>query len=231
MASPPISIIINNFTMKALDPFSTIESVMNDTVSFGEQRVYQPSQFEQVNYVAVLAYGRHNCKVIRKEQYMLIRANDVMGMYTQSIPIPTVMDWLCCELQEPFGEFADIVSLAVAYFALLYNHRNGDDFKIDLSIVRADVLRYCLFYYLLRVDINMDRWASIQVREHCDTRDRFVYMKTLDYVQQLSEYTGTIDRHLKDISPTDPILESFYPMVTIVTTFVSADLRLALDLA
>ena len=39
--------------MKGLDPYAVIEAVMTDNVSFGEKRVYQPSQFLQVNYVAV----------------------------------------------------------------------------------------------------------------------------------------------------------------------------------
>ena len=75
----------------------------------------------------------------------------------------------------------------------------------------------------------MDRWSLIQVREHCDTRERFVYSKTLDYVEQLSRYQGVIERHLEEISPTDPFLESLYPMIKIVTSFVAADLHLALD--
>ena len=216
--------------MKALDPYAVIEAVMNDTLAFGERRVYQPSQFLKVNYVAVLAYGRRSCKVIRREQYMSLFGNDVMGMYTQSIPIPSTVDWLCLELQGPFGEDADIVSLAIAYFALLDNHRSEHERVIEPSMVREDLLRYCLFYYLLGVDKNMDRWALIRVREHCDTRERFVYSKTLDYVHQLSLYQGVIDRHLEDISPTDPLLESFYPMIKIVASFVSADLHLALDL-
>ena len=216
--------------MKALDPYAVIEAVMNDTVAFGERRVYQPSQFLKVNYVAVLAYGRRSCKIIRREQYMSLFGNDVMGMYTQSIPIPSTVDWLCLELQGPFGEDADIVSLAIAYFALLDNHRSEHERVIEPSMVREDLLRYCLFYYLLCVDKNMDRWALIRVREHCDSRERFVYSKTLDYVHQLSLYQGVIDRHLEDISPTDPLLQSFYPMIKIVTSFVSADLHLALDL-
>jgi hypothetical protein len=216
--------------MKALDPYAVIEAVMNDTLAFGERCVYQPSQFLKVNYVAVLAYGRRSCKVIRREQYMSLFGNDVMGMYTQSIPIPSTVDWLCLELQGPFGEDADIVSLAIAYFALLDNHRSEHERVIEPSMVREDLLRYCLFYYLLGVDKNMDRWALIRVREHCDTRERFVYSKTLDYVHQLSLYQGVIDRHLEDLSPTDPLLESFYPMIKIVTSFVSADLHLALDL-
>jgi hypothetical protein len=216
--------------MEALDPYAVIEAVMNDNVSFGEQRLYQPSQFLKVDYVAVLAYGRRSCKVIEKDQYMSLRDNDVMGMYTQSIPIPLVVNWLCLELQDSFGECSDIVSLAIAYFALLDNHRSEHKRVIGPSVVRDDLLRYALFYYLLGVDKNMDRWSLIQVREHCDTRERFVYSKTLDYVQQLSRYQGVIDRHLDEISPTDPFLESFYPMVKIVTSFVSADLHLALDL-
>ena len=203
---------------------------MNDTIAFGDASVYQPFQFEQVNYVAVLAYGRRCCKVIRREQYMSLWSNDVMGMYTQSIPIPPVVNWLCLELQEPFGEYTDIVALAIAYFALLDNHRNEHDRVIEPSMVRDDLLRYCLFYYLLCVDKNMDRWANIQVREHCDTRDRFVYSKTLEYVQRLSCYQGIIEQHLDEINPTDPLLESFYPMLQIVTSFVAADLHLALDL-
>ena len=166
--------------MKALDPYAVIEAVMNDTVAFGERHVYQPSQFLKANYVAVLAYGRRSCKVIRREQYMSLFGNDVMGVYTQSIPIPSTVDWLCLELQGPFGEDADIVSLAIAYFALLDNHRSEHERVIEPSMVREDLLRYCLFYYLLGVDKNMDRWALIRVREHCDTRERFVYSKTLD---------------------------------------------------
>ena len=215
--------------MKALDPYAVIEAVMTDNVSFGEKRVYQPSQFLQVNYVAVLAYGRHSCKVIGRDQYMGLFGNDVMGMYTQSIPIPSVVDWLCLELQEAFGEYSDIVSLAIAYFALLDNHWSEPDRVIQPSMVREDLLRYCLFYYLLGVDKNMDRWSLIQVREHCDTRERFVYSKPLDYVEQLSRYQGVIERHLEEISPTDPFLESLYPMIKIVTSFVAADLHLALD--
>ena len=109
---------------------------MNDSLSFGEKCVYQPSQFATVDYVAVLAYGRHGCKVIGKEQYMCLRGNDVMGMYTQSIPILPVVNWLCLELQEYFGEYADIVSLAIAYFALLDNHRSIHERVIDPSMVR-----------------------------------------------------------------------------------------------
>ena len=101
---------------------------------------------------------------------MCLFGNDVMGMYTQSIPIPSTVDWLCLELQGPFGEDADIVSLAIAYFALLDNHRSEHERVIEPSMVE-DVLRYCLFYYLLGVDNNMDRWALIRVREHCDTRE------------------------------------------------------------
>ena len=44
--------------MEVLDPYAVIEAVMNDNVSFGEKRVYQPSQFLKVDYVAVLAYGK-----------------------------------------------------------------------------------------------------------------------------------------------------------------------------
>ena len=76
----------------------------------------------------------------------------------------------------------------------------------------------------------MDRWALIQVNKHCDTRERFVYSKTLDYVHKLPRYQGVIDRHLDEISPTDPLLESFFPMMKIVTSFVAADLHLALGL-
>ena len=76
----------------------------------------------------------------------------------------------------------------------------------------------------------MDRWSLIQVREHCDTREWFMYSKTLDYVEQLSRYQGVIERHLEEISPTDPFLESLYPMIKIVTSFVVADLHLALNL-
>ena len=72
--------------MKALDPYTVIEAVMNDNMSFGEKRVCQEYQFKKVNYVAVLAYGRRVCKVIGREQYMSLWGNDVMGMYTQSIP-------------------------------------------------------------------------------------------------------------------------------------------------
>ena len=216
--------------MKALDPYAVIEAIMNDNLSFGEKRVYHPSQFENVNYVLVLAFGRRRCKVIGREQYMSLRGNDVLGMYSQSIPIPQVVNWLCIELQEPFGEYADIASLAIAYFALLDNNRCVHERVIEPSIVREDLLRYSLFYYLLGVDKNMDRWSLIQVREHCDTQERFVYSKTLDYVHQLSRYQGVIDRHLDEISPTDPFLESFYPMVKIVSSFVAADLHLALDL-
>jgi hypothetical protein len=63
-------------------------------------------------------------------------------------------------------------------------------------MVQDNLCRFCLFYYSLDVDKNMDRWVLIQVHKHCDTRERFVYSKTLDYVQQMSRYQGIIEGHL-----------------------------------
>ena len=71
---------------------------------------------------------------------MSLFGNDVMSMYTQSIPIPSTVNWLCLELQEPFGEYTDIVSLAIAYFALLDNHRSKHERVIEPSMVREDLL-------------------------------------------------------------------------------------------
>jgi hypothetical protein len=68
--------------MEALDPYTVIEAVMNHNVSFGEKRVYQPSQFLKVNYVAVLAYGRRSCKVIGKRPRRDNSAN-IQGMIEQ----------------------------------------------------------------------------------------------------------------------------------------------------
>jgi hypothetical protein len=43
-------------------------------------------------------------------------------------------------------------------------------------------------------------------------------------------YQGIIEQHLDERSPMDPFLESFYPTLKIVMSFVVADLHLALDL-
>jgi hypothetical protein len=152
-------------------------------------------------------------------------------MYSQSIPVPSVADWLCCELQEPFGEHTDVVLLAVAYVSLLDNRRSVNNKVISPTQVRSDLLRYSLFYYLLRVDINMDWWATIHVRETGAKCDGFVYNQVLKYVVKLSKYEGGVDLHGDGIAPTDLFLEeSFYPMITVVLSFVLSDLKIALNL-
>jgi hypothetical protein len=215
--------------MVDFDPYAIIDHVMNDTLNYLQQRCLKPSDCMEVNFVAVLAYGSRKCKVIPRSQFLLLHGNDVLGMYSQSILIPPVADWLCYELQEPFGEYKDVVALSLAYFALLDNHRKPYERVVEPSMVRSDLLRYSLFYYLLRVDTNMDRWATIRVREHCDERVIFVYDRTIHYYKHLIHYDGPIDMHVGEIAPTDSFLESFYPMISIVTSLILSDFKTSLD--
>jgi hypothetical protein len=216
--------------MTDFDPYATIEHVMNDTVDSSQKRYLDTSTLMKVNFVAVLTYGRHRCKVIPRAEFVILQSHDVYSMYSQSIPIPLACDWLCHELLEPIGPYQDIATLALAYFAILNNHKSTHERVIDPSMVRQDVLRYSLFYYLLHVDSHMNHWATIHVRECNDNRVRFVYSKSLDYLKQLSEYQGHIDMHLDEISPTDPFLESFLPMISIVASLVTADFKTSLDI-
>jgi HAMP domain-containing protein len=214
--------------MADFDPYAFIQHVMRDTLDYLQKRCLRTSHLAKVNYVAVLAYGSSACVVIPRAKFVILHHNDVLGMYSQSIPIPPVVDWLCDELQEPFGEDVDIVSLAVAYFSVLDNNRTDANKVIDPSMVRSDLLRYSLFYYLLRVDIHMNRWVSSLVCQRGVERVPFVYEKTLHYLVELSKYNGEIDLHHDEIDPTDCFLESFYPMIKIVSSYVSADLELSL---
>jgi hypothetical protein len=115
----------------------------------------------------------------------------------QSILASSVDNWLCYKLQEPFGEYADIVLLTIAYFFLLDNNRSIDNKVTNPTLVCSDLLHYLLFYYLLRVDINMDRWATIQVCKNCAKHDRFAYNSMLQYFIQLY---GVIDFHHDETS-------------------------------
>jgi hypothetical protein len=212
------------------DPYSIIEQVMHGTLDASLKRHVARSCLDKVQFVVVLAYGCRRCQIMPRSQFVSLQTNDVLGMYSQSIPVPSVADWLCRELQEPFGEYVDVVTLAIAYFSLLDNRRSVNNKVISPSLVRSDLLRYSLFYYLLRVDINMDRWATIHVRETGSTREVFVYDQVLKYVVKLSKYEGGVDLHGDDIAPTDLFLESFYPMITVVSSFVLSDLKTALNI-
>ena len=216
---------MNNF-----DPYTFIEHVMNDMLDCLSMRYLSSPHLNRVHYVAVLAYGCSQCVVIPQDKFVILQNNDVLGMYSQSIPIPTVADWLCYELQEPFGEEADLAALAIAYFTLLDNNRLADKKVVNPSMVQSDLLRYSLFYYLLRVDTNMDRWVMMQVREHCANRVTFVYKKTLHYLILLSQDNRANDFHHGEILPTDNFLESFHPMIKIVTTYVLSDFKASLDI-
>jgi hypothetical protein len=81
-------------------------------------------------------------------------------MYSQSIPVASIADWLCYELQELFREYADIARLAIAIFSLLDNHRSIDNKVTNPTQVRSNLLRYSLVYYLFRVDIKI--WTGEQ---------------------------------------------------------------------
>jgi hypothetical protein len=95
-------------------------------------------------------------------------------MYSQSIPIPPVANWLCHGLQKLVGPYDDDIvrTLAIAYFALLDNQRSfaHDEQEViePIMVRQEDLLQYSLFYYLLHVDTNMDRWAIIEVCENYD---------------------------------------------------------------
>jgi hypothetical protein len=82
----------------------------------------------------LLVYGCGSCKVVRRAEFLILQRNYVLGMYSQSILIPLVANWLCHELQESFGKYADIVTLALGYLALLDNNRNVYKRVIESSI-------------------------------------------------------------------------------------------------
>ena len=216
--------------MSDFDPFDIIENVCNDQVHPLQLRVFNPSQLKKVNFVAVLSYGRPSCTVIPSAKFATLMLHDIHSMYSQSILIPPVADWLCRELQEPFGFYQDVASLAVAYFALIDNHRSSHQRVIHPMMVRQDIMRYSLFYYLLRADTHMDRWSTLRMHENVDNPARFAYSKTLEYIKQLDEYDGMIDMYQEEIAPTDSFLESFLPMIAIVTSWVSKDFKMSLDL-
>jgi hypothetical protein len=107
----------------------------------------------------------------------------------QSILIPPVADWLYHELQAPFGEYADIVTLGIAYFSLLDNNWSKEQCVVDPAMVHSDLLHYAIFYYLICVDVNMNRLAMFQVREHHDECVWFFYACMLNYYNQLVHAT------------------------------------------
>jgi hypothetical protein len=216
--------------MGDLDPYSIIKQVMHGTLVSTQKRFVAQSCLDKVQFVVVLAYRCRGCKIMPRSQFVTLQTNNVLGMYYQSIPVPLVADWLCYELQEPFGEYADVVTLIVAYFSLLDNHRSINNKVTAPTQVHSDLFSYSLIYCLLRVDINMDRWATIHVCETGAKRDGFVYDPVLKYVAQLSQYEGGINLHGGKISPTDIFLESFYPMITVVSSFVLSDLKAAFNI-
>jgi hypothetical protein len=86
--------------------------------------------------VAVLAYyGGGSCTVIPRAQFTILQSNDVLSIYSQSIPIPPVADWLCHKLQVPFSEYTDVAMLAQAYFALLDNHQSEHKQVIEPAMI------------------------------------------------------------------------------------------------
>jgi hypothetical protein len=110
-------------TMADFDPYSIIKHVMNNSfVDLPRPTPLCELQLRLVNFVLVVAYGSSRYQVIPKDQFCVLQRHDVFLCYNQSIPIPPVVDWLCCKLQAPFGDYADIVALGIAYFSLLDNN-------------------------------------------------------------------------------------------------------------
>jgi hypothetical protein len=133
--------------------------------------------------VLVLAYGSARCKVIPQAQFCILQHHDVLSCYTQSIPIPPVADWLCRDLQTPFGEHVDIVTLSIAYFALLDNNWGKEQHLVDPAMVHSDIIHYVMFYYLLGVDVNMNQLAMFHVGKQCDECVQFVYAPSTSLLQ------------------------------------------------
>jgi hypothetical protein len=168
--------------MVDFDPYGIIEQVIHGMLDSKQKHFLSLSCLDKVQFGVVLVYGCQWCKIMPRAQFVFLQRNDVLGMYSQSIPVPLVANWLCYELQELFGEYADIATLAVAYVVLLDNHRSIDNKVTDPTQVHSDLLRYSLFYYLLRVDINMDRWTTIHVCKNSTKCDCFVYDRMLKYM-------------------------------------------------
>jgi hypothetical protein len=135
--------------MVNFDPYSIIEQVMLGTVDSTLKRHIARFCLDKVQFVVVLVYGCRRCKIMPRSQFVSLQTNNVLGMYSQSILVPSVADWLCVELLKPFREYTDVVTLAVAYFSLLDNHCSINNKVFSPTQVRSDLLRYSLFYYLL----------------------------------------------------------------------------------
>jgi hypothetical protein len=210
--------------MADFDPYSIIEHVMNNSlVDLPRPTPLCELQLCLVNFVLVLAYGSSRCQVIPKDQFCILQRHDVLLCYDRSIPIPPAVDWLCCELQAPFGNYADIVALGIAYFSLLDNNRSIEERVVDPNTVRSDLLRYSLFYYLLRVDTNMSQLASRHVCEHSDERVRFVYTRMQDYCNRLVHYEGPWDSMPNATLPLESFITSLHRMILSVSSCVAAD--------
>jgi hypothetical protein len=125
----------------------------------------------------------------------------------------------------------DVVSLGIAYFALLNNNRGKEQHVVDPTMVRSDILRYVIFYYSLRVDVNMNQLATFHVGNQCDERVQFVYARLLHYCNQLDHHNGPIELHVDAICSTASFLKSLSAMIIIVTTFVVSNCATSLNTA
>jgi hypothetical protein len=171
------------------------------------------------------------CKVIPRAQFRILQSHDVLSCYTQSIPITPVADWLCCDLQTPFIEHADLVSLGIAYFSLLDNNRGKEQRVVDPALVCSDILRYVMFYYLLRVDVNMNRIATFHVGNECDERVQFVDVRLLHYCNHLDHHNRPLELPVDAIYSTASFLKSLSAMIPLVTAFVVSDCATSLNIA
>jgi hypothetical protein len=216
--------------MANVDPYAIIECVMHDTpLPSNQRRPVSAQQLQSVNFVLVLAYGSTRCKVIPRAQFCILQSHDVLSRYTQSIPIPPVADWLCCGLQTPLIDHADLVSLGIAYFSLLDNHRGKEQRVVNPAIVSSDILRYVMFYYLLRVDVNMKRLATFHVGNECDERVQFVYVRLLHYCNHLDQHNVPLELAVDAIYSTASFRKSLAAMIPLVTALVVSDCATSLN--
>jgi hypothetical protein len=82
-----------HLSMANFDPYIIIEHAMHDTLDSLKKSCLCASHLDKVHFVAVLAYGCGSYKEISRAQFVILQRKDVLGRYSQSIPLPVVAGW------------------------------------------------------------------------------------------------------------------------------------------
>jgi hypothetical protein len=175
------------------DPHLYINACQNGSIrEDGGGHVVTHDQLQESSYVVLFGFGTHKMRVITSAHYMTIRNNDPFRFY-RCFVVPCCANWFASELSSYGGLCKGIYTKALVYFSIRFFWRVREwellSVEVDTTptVIREDLIRYCIFYYLLEEDDRMISWTNANERDCGCIPEAFVYNLTLQYIQRQVE--------------------------------------------